>query len=54
MILFTIKIEASARRSPMLVALYRRHGSAKTPMKDRRTPRAGARNNQRLYREERY
>ncbi len=49
----TIKIPAPARRSPMLVALYRRHGSSKV-MKDRRVPRGGTRNRQNDYREERY
>ncbi len=49
----TIKLPTQIRRSPMLVALYKRHGSSKV-IKDRRVPRSGARNRQRDYREEKY
>ncbi len=38
----------------LLVALHKRYGNTTKTMKDRRTPRGGARNNQRDYREERY
>jgi hypothetical protein len=50
-----IRLEDLTPRSPMLVALYKRHGSnAQATMKDRRRPRGGNRNVQREYREERY
>ena len=44
----------TSKRNPVLVALLKRHGHTTTRMKDRRVPRAGARNKQNDYREERY
>jgi hypothetical protein len=49
----TIKVPAPRRRSGLFVALIKRHTRI-TTMKDRRTPRGGARNKQRDYREENY
>lgn len=49
-----IHIEQAAHRNPVAVAMQKRHGLVSKPMKDRRTPRQGARNRQRDYREERY
>ena len=49
-----MKTTHAAPRNHTLVALYRRYGSTTTTMKDRRTPRGGARNKQRDYREEKF
>jgi hypothetical protein len=48
-----IKVPAATKRSPLLVALVKRHSRTQV-MKDRRNPRGGSRNNQRDYREEKY
>ena len=42
------------KRSPMTAALYKRHGFRQTAIKDRRTPRGGAKNRQRDYRDGNY
>ena len=44
----------TARRHPYVAANLKRHASTTKSMKDRRVPRAGNRNVQRDYREERY
>jgi hypothetical protein len=43
-----------APRSGIAIAMVARFGGGDKPMKDRRTPRQGARNKQREYREENY
>lgn len=50
----TIKLPEQTRRSPMVVAIQKRHGFGPKTMKDRRTPRGGSRNKQAEYRDERY
>lgn len=50
----TKKTPAGTPRNHVLVALRKRYGNTTTAMKDRRTPRGGARNHQKDYREERY
>lgn len=50
----TIKLPDAKKRSPLIVAIQKRHGLGQAPMKDRRTPRGGARNRQRDYRDENY
>lgn len=50
----SIKVEAPEVRNPIAVALVKRYGGGNRVMKDRRQPRAGTRNKQRDYREERY
>lgn len=52
-VIATIKLPAD-KRSPLAVALQKRHGLGQAPMKDRRQPRGGARNRQRDYRDEKY
>lgn len=37
-----LTIDPPAHRNPVAVALQRRHGSGRKVMKDRRTPRGGA------------
>lgn len=49
-----MKLKKPRHRNPVVVALVARHGSGVKIMKDRRTPRGGARNKQREYREEAY
>lgn len=49
-----MKLEPPKRRNPVIVALVRRHGGGVKVMKDRRSPRGGARNKQRDFREENY
>jgi hypothetical protein len=48
-----IKLPES-KRSPMTEALYKRHGIRQTSMKDRRTPRGGAKNRQQAFRDDSY
>ena len=50
----TVTLPEQTRRSPMLVALLKRHGQGVKSHKDRRLPRGGNRNDQRDFREERY
>lgn len=38
----TIKVEPAARRSPLVIAMQRRHGRGVRVMKDRRASRGGA------------
>ena len=50
----TIHVEPTTKRSPMLVALHKRHSGGIQIHKDRRNPRGGNRNRQADYRAERY
>jgi len=52
--IITIKLPPQTKRSPMVVAIQKRHGHGQAPMKDRRADRGGARNRQRDFRDERY
>lgn len=49
-----MKLPKLTPRHPLIVAAIKRYGSTTKAMKDRRTPKGGARNRQRDYREERY
>jgi hypothetical protein len=49
-----MKKKQQKRRSPIAVALRKRHGQTTTKMKDRRAPRGGSRNKQREYKEDGY
>ena len=51
---FTLTIEAPSHRNPLAIAMQKRYGGGKRVMKDRRTPRGGASNKQRAYREGSY
>jgi len=46
----TITVPVPTRRSAVAVAMQKRHGGGVQIMKDRRTPRGGAKNKQRDYR----
>lgn len=47
-----IQIEPVQRKNRFLLAMYARHKRSAVKMKDRRTPRGGARNKQKEYLED--